>query len=230
MQVKRTAISAIASASILAATAAAQTAPPAPAPQTTFRASVDVTSLDVTVIDDRGQPITNLTPADFAVRIDGSPRRVVTAEWVPLVTPASDKPVAPVPDGYSGNESSTGGRLIVIAVDERNIRFGGGMAIAKAANAFIDRLTPADRVAVAGFGVGSPATVFTADRERVKRVISRMVGQKQPGRMMDLGHNIALVEAQAIERGDQVTYTQVLNRECPPIALSPMALEVCRQQ
>ena len=228
--VKTTIISCIASASILAATVGAQTSPATQAPQTTFRASVDVTSLDVTVIDDRGKPITNLTPADFVVRIDGSQRKVVTAEWVPLVTPASDKPVAPVPDGYSSNEFSTGGRLIVIAVDERNIRFGGGMAIAKAANAFIDRLTPSDRIAVAGFGVGSPATVFTADRERVKRVISRMVGQKQSSRMLDLGHNIALVEAQAIERGDQVTYATVLNRECPPIALSPMALEVCRQQ
>jgi hypothetical protein len=104
------------------------------------------------------------------------------------------------------------------------------MAIAKAANLFVDRLSPADRVAVAGFGVGAPATVFTADRERVKRVIARMVGQKHPGRMLDLGHNIALVEAQAIERGDQVTYATVLNRECPPAGMSPMALEVCRQQ
>jgi VWFA-related protein len=221
------AVTCIAFALALAAPMMAQTSQTS---QTTFRASVDVTSLDVTVVDDRGKPIADLTPADFVVRIDGSARKVVTAEWVPLATPASEKPIAPVPEGYSSNESSTGGRLIVIAVDERNIRFGGGMAIARAANAFIDRLTPADRVAVAGFGIGAPATVFTADRERVKRVIARMVGQKQPGRMLDLGHNIALVEAQAIERGDQVTYATVLSRECPPVTLTPIALEVCRQQ
>jgi VWFA-related protein len=203
---------------------------PAQTPQTTFRASVDVTSLDVTVVDGSGKPIADLTPADFNVRIDGAQRKVMTAEWVPLTTPPADKAAAPLPEGYSSNETSSGGRLIVIAVDEPNIRTGGAMAIAKAANLFIDRLSPADRVAVAGFGIGAPATVFTADRERVKRVISRMVGQKHPGRMMDLGHNIALVEAQAIERGDQVTYSTVMNRECPPTALSGIALEVCRQQ
>jgi VWFA-related protein len=203
---------------------------PSQTPQTTFRASVDVTSLDVTVVDGNGKPITDLAPTDFNVRIDGSQRKVVTAEWVPLATPSSDKPAAPVPEGFSTNESSSGGRLIVIAVDEPNIRFGGAMAINKAASLFIDRLSPADRVAVAGFGIGAPATVFTADHERAKRVISRMVGQKHPGRVLDLGHNIALVEAQAIERGDPVTYGTVMNRECPPIAMSPPALEVCRQQ
>ena len=77
------------------------------------------------------------------------------------------------------------------------------MAINKAANAFIDRLAPSDRVAVAGFGTGAPATTFTADRARVKQALARMVGQKQAGRTVDVGHNIALVEAQAIERGDR---------------------------
>ena len=68
----------------------------------------------------------------------------------------------------------------MIAVDQPNIRFGGAMAIAKAANGFIDRLLPSDRVAVAGIGLGAPATSFTADRARVKQAIARMVGQKTP--------------------------------------------------
>ena len=225
-QVGKTFVSALASALILAAAPFAQTPQ---TPQTTFRASVDVTSLDVTVVDGSGKPVADLTPADFVVRIDGNPRQVVKAEWVSLTQPGSDRAPAPLPEGFSSNEFSTGGRLIVIAIDEPNIRFGGALAISRAANAFIDRLLPSDRIAVAGFGVGAPATVFTADRERVKRAIARMVGQKQ-ARMLDLGHNIALVEAQAIENGDQVTYATVMNRECPPLGMAPMALEVCRQQ
>ena len=114
------------------------------------------------------------------MRIDGNARRVVTAEWVSL-QPSGDAPppVPAPPDGFSTNEGSTGGRLIVLAIDQPNIRFGGALAIAKAANAFIDRLMPSDRVAVAGIGVGAPATVFTADRARIKQAISRMAGQKQ---------------------------------------------------
>jgi VWFA-related protein len=182
-----------------------------------FKSTVDVTSLDVTVVDDRGAPITTLTPADFNVRIDGNPRRVITAEWVALVKSGADAQPVTMPDGFSTNENSTAGRLIVIAVDEPNIRFGGAQAIAKAANAFVDRLSPSDRVAVAGFGTGAPATVFTSDRQRIKQAISRMVGQKQAGRLGDLGYNISTTEALAIDRGDTFTLSQVIGRECPVI-------------
>jgi hypothetical protein len=104
---------------------------------------------------------------------------VVTAEWVQL-TSGDEKPAVVVtpPEGYSTNENSIGGRLIVMAIDQPNIRFGGAMAIARAANAFVDRLQPADRIAVAGSGPGAPATPFTTDRARIKQTISRMVGQK----------------------------------------------------
>jgi VWFA-related protein len=210
--------------------AAATTYAQQPPPKPSFQSSVEVTSLDVTVVDDRGKPVPNLAPADFNVRVDGNPRRVVSAEWVPLSMPATDSKGPPPPDGYSTNESSTAGRLIVIAVDQPNIRFGGARAINQAANAFIDRLAPSDRVAVAGFGVGAPSTTFTADRERVKRAIGRMVGQKQAARTVDIGHSIALVEAQAIERGDRSTLESVQQRECSTAGNSPGAQEMCRGQ
>src|SRR5207302_8436852 len=62
---------------------------PAPPQPPRFQSSVDVTPVDVTVVDDRGQPVRDLAPADFVVRIDGNPRRVMTAEWVSLVTHAN---------------------------------------------------------------------------------------------------------------------------------------------
>ena len=55
---------------------------------------------------------------------------------------------------------------------------------------------------------------FTADRARIKQALARMVGQKQAGRTIDVGHNIALVEAQAIEKGDRGVLESVQNREC----------------
>src|SRR5262249_6681197 len=65
------------------------TQPPPSQEPPRFRSSVDVTSLDVTVVDDRGKPIDNLKPEDFIVRIEGSQRRVVSAEWVSLVSEAT---------------------------------------------------------------------------------------------------------------------------------------------
>jgi VWFA-related protein len=190
-----------------------------------FQSSVDVTSLDVTVVDDRGKPISSLTPADFVVKIDGNPRRVVTAEWVALSTEGGAAPAPPPPDGYSTNESATGGRLIVIAVDQPSIRFGGAMAIAKAANAFIDRLAPSDRVAVAGIGLGAPSTPFTQDRARVKQAISRMVGQKVPE--MRAVHSVSLSEALAAERGGSLDL--VFSRECAGLP-RPSDVEVCKME
>jgi VWFA-related protein len=203
-----------------AATAGAQTAQTAQPPQEPprFRSSVEVTSLDVTMVDDRGKPVAGLQPADFSVRIDGNARRILSAEWVSLVADKTAPPPPPPPDGYTTNENSTGGRLIVIAVDEPNIRFGGALAIARAANGFIDRLAPSDRVAVAGIGTGAPATPFTADRQRVKAAIGRMVGQKQAGKLGDLGHNIGLAEAMEVERGDLAVLQSIQERECQGLA------------
>ena len=204
-----------------------------PPPNPRFQTSVEVTSIDVAVVDDRGKPVASLTPADFNVRVDGNQRRVVTAEWVSLVTPESTAPAPPPPpEGYTSNENSSGGRLIVVAVDEPNIRFGGAMGIARAANAFIDRLSPSDRIAVASFGTGAPATVFTADRERVKRVIARMAGQKQASRGVDVGHNIGLTEAMSIYKGDRTTLEQVQNRECltNSAGSNVVQIEMCRTQ
>jgi VWFA-related protein len=199
-----------------------------------FQSSVEVTSVDVTVVDDRGKPIPSLTPADFSVRVDGNPRRVVNAEWVSMVAPATGAAPAATrpPDGFTSNENVTGGRLIVIAVDEPNIRFGGALGIARAANAFIDRLTASDRIAVASFGTSAPATSFTADRARVKQVIARMAGQKEAGRTGVTAHNIALTEAMAIENGDRMTIDAVQNRECVTMggAASLAQLELCRAE
>lgn len=215
-------------AALIAGTAGAQQQPPPPR----FQAKVEVTSVDVNVVDDTGKPIQNLTPSDFVVRIDGNPRRVITAEWVPLATPEKAGPGAAPPEGFSSNEASTGGRLIVIAVDEPNIRFGGAAGIARAANGFIDRLGPSDRVAIAGFGIGAPAAVFTADHARLKQVISRMTGQKRANSPGTITHSIALVEALAIDRGDRSTLETVQARECQagPGISGVLEVEACRFQ
>ena len=62
----------------------------------------------------------------------------------------------PVPEGYTSNENTGGGRLIVIAVDQAGIRFGGSTAMMSTLAGFIDKLLPSDRVAVVGFGPDGP--------------------------------------------------------------------------
>ena len=188
-----------------------------------FQASVEVTSVDVTVVDNGGRPVMNLQPGDFTVRVQGIARRVVSAEWVSLATPERSS-APPPPPGYSTNENATGGRLIVFLVDQPNIRFGGAVGIRAALNGFLDRLQPSDRVAAVGVGPGSPSTPFTADRERVKQVIARMVGQ---GAARNFGqYQIALSEAIAVQRGDAYELDNLIARECSDEPLGP-SLELC---
>ena len=131
--------------------------------------------------------------------------------------PPTDAGAARRPKATAATRASTGGRLIVIAVDEPNIRFGGAMAIARAANAFIDRLSPSDRIAVAGFGTARRRRCSPPIATRVKRVIARMVGQKQPGRMRRSGpqHRAGRGAGDRQRRPGDVL-EPVQNRECTP--------------
>jgi len=176
-----------------------------------FRSSVELTPMDVGVYDESGHPIQDLKPEDFVVRIDGNPRRVVNATWIPLEAPPG--PAAkPAPEGYTANDNATGGRLIVLVVDQPNIRFGGTRTIQRAANAFIDRLQSADRTAVIGIGPASPSIGFTADRARIKKAIAAMVGQHRDNGFHQ--HNIALSEALDVRKGMPGVLERVIEREC----------------
>lgn len=192
-----------------------------------FQASVDVASIDVNVVDDRGQPIMNLGPGDFVVRLDGAPRRVLSADWVRSATEVKAGAAAFVPEDYSSNDNTTGGRLIVLAVDQPNIRPGRTLTIATAVAAFLDSLMPSDRVAVVGFGTGARPTPFTGDRERLKQAFSRMAGEKRTDSFAT--SNVSSPESVAIARGDRMTLDMVVNRECTG-AGSSRALDPCRAQ
>src|SRR5262245_2169157 len=178
----------------------------APAGQTarpqapTFRSGVALTTLDVTVVDSNGRPVTGLTPADFTVRVDGRARRVVRAEWIALARPTASTPRPAPPENYSTNEGSTGGRLILIAVDQPNLRVDGATGIRATVDAFLDRLEPEDRVAAVALG-GGPSTPFTTNRATVKDAISHMSGEMRL--ISDIGtYSLSATEALDIAEGN----------------------------
>src|ERR1700704_5057535 len=126
---------------------------PQPTPPV-FRSGVEALPIDVTVVNGRGEPVRDLIASDFAVRLDGKPRRVLSAQWIASATDAKRPAAALLPDGYVSNEQAAGGRLIVLVIDQPNIGFGEMRPLRDAIEAFIDRLSGADRVAIVGFGTG----------------------------------------------------------------------------
>jgi VWFA-related protein len=167
-----------------------------------FRAGVDVVPIDVTVVDQQGRTVPDLGPQDFKISIEGSVRRVLSAEWIPL-TSSQPRPEAPQVPGYTSNDQETGGRLIVLAIDQANIRFGGGRALVDTIHHFLDHLSSSDRIALVALGRGTSSIPFTADRDRIKKAVAGMNGQLRPPTTTPMFRlSLSLSAAVAITRGD----------------------------
>src|SRR6185503_2087221 len=116
------------------AAVAAQERPPSQPSQTSepiqgpsFRTGIDLVAVDVSVVDRNGKPVDDLLPPDFVVKIDGSTRRVVSADLVKVDVEYGRKPrvdKAESPSLFTSNLTPPTGRRIVIAIDQ--VRIGPG--------------------------------------------------------------------------------------------------------
>ncbi len=201
--------------------------PPAPPDQTarpTFRAATELIAIDATVVDSRGEPISDLTPEDFTLTIDGTPRRVVSAQFIKQDPPGPPPTLAGRKLPFSTNEGAVGGRLVLIVFDLEGIGVGGGRGASNAASEFMNQLAPGDRVGVLAFPNGANID-FTTDRERVRQTLSKVVGRGSF--FMDGIYNVGLSEAFDIDRGDPSAFERVVARECAN-ETTPQGIEICR--
>lgn len=198
---------------------------PAPDQQATFRAATDVVAVDVGVIDRSGRPVRDLTIDEFAITVDGRPRRLRSAEYVALRRLEDDtRPTTPRP--FSTNLGTAPGRLIMLVVDQSNIRRGAGREALASAREFVAGLNDEDRVALQLIPGAGPLVEFTSNHVRVMQMLDSVVGQaveaEQSGR-------VGIAEAVAIaERDDESTWQEVLERECAGDH-DAASLEQCRQ-
>lgn len=195
--------------------------PPTPAPAApaviqgpTFKSGVDLIRLDVTVVEKDGNPIADLNSEDFEVKVDGKVRPVVTSRFLSLaprvMDVASGTSLASTRD-YSGNDSGVNGRLLVLAVDHESLPLGAGRPLMLAASELLNRLAPADKVALVMVPQPGQRIEFTNDIEDVKRGLSRITGRRQ-SRFRTV--RVSFDEAQAVERNEQRVIAALMEREC----------------
>ena len=203
----------------------AQTPEPVQGP--TFRTGVDLVAIDVAVVDRNGRPVEDLRAPDFAVKIDGEVRRVVSAELIKVDVEAAKRQVADKSETfYTSNLTPPNGRQIVLAVDQINIRPGSLRPIMAAAQRFLDRLSPLDQIAFITYPEPGPRVSFTNDKLRLKLAMQGLIGN-QP-RTTAGQYNIGVSEAIAIEeKRDQLTLAAVMNRECR--STDPMQRAQCER-
>jgi VWFA-related protein len=166
------------------------------------------------VVDRNGRPVEDLRAADFAVKIDGEVRRVVSAELVKVDVAAAKKQVADKSETfYTSNLTPINGRQIVIAVDQVNIRPGTLRPVMDAASRFLDQLSPLDQVAFFSYPEPGPRVAFTNDKLRLRLAMQGLIGQQ--ARAAAGQYNIGVAEAVAIDqRRDQIMLAEVVAREC----------------
>ncbi len=178
-----------------------------------FRSAVDVVTIDATVVDRQGSPVPGLGPADFRLEVDGAPRRIASVQFVSLGGPR--RPAAAAPTGQtdaSTNEFLNDGRLVMVAVDQANIRRLEGRAAVRAAGEFLDALPASDRVAVASVNYAGDLS-FSTDRARARRQLEQLSGESDMT-LAPLTFNVGLAEALAIADGGKVRLDQAVKREC----------------
>lgn len=194
-------------------------ASPPQAQQPIFRAGVELVTVDVTALDNNtGRQVIDLTVKDFEVEIDGDRRQVTSAEYVRLVDPlrvigAPHKVVVPDETFSSSNaKGAPSGRLILILVDQGNIRVGSARSVMNSAKKFVDTLTPEDRVAVVAIPGPGELVDFTTNHDRVRESLLRIVGQAGALRTR---FNLSVTESMALYmRSDAQLALEVILREC----------------
>lgn len=139
--------------------------------------------LDAFVTDASGNPIPDLRPGDFRIRIGGREAAIESVEWI-------DATAEPDSARFDGHELEPKGRRIVVffQTDFARARIGGQMAIRSHAIDFLRGLTPRDRVAVVSFDSHLRLRQdFTSDLQKLERAIDesmRIGGAEDPGSKM----------------------------------------------
>src|SRR6478736_6533285 len=175
------------------------TAPSDKQAQPVFRAGVELVSIDVTALD-------------------GDKRQVATVEYVKSVDPlrvVGTPARVVVPDETFSSSNAKGaprGRLIMLLIDQGNIRTGAARSSMNSAKKFVDTLTPEDRVAVIAVPGPGEMIDFTNDHDKVREALLRIVGS---GDELKSRFNISITESMALYmHSNQQLADEVIAREC----------------
>lgn len=194
--------------------------------QATFRSAVDLVAVDVSIVDDNGKPVDDLRPEEFALKVDGRPRKLSSAQFISLRRTRDD--ADPERTAYSTNQNARPGRRILIVVDEANIHQGTGRNVMKAASDFIDGLNPTDRVSLEFIPGTGPLVGFTSNHRLVKQLLNNGVGKMIEA---SASSKIGLSEAMVLMRDGQNSkvWADVIDRECLGLESVASSYVNCKQ-
>lgn len=162
---------------------AQQTPPASPKPQTTFRTAVDAVTIDAIVTDKQGNPVTDLTAADFEIKENNKVQAIETFKRIDLsgnrfdVDPSKAAPILSM-ESMEREAARDDVRLVTIFLDDYHTRKGNAMATRDKVAKFVRELDPRDLVAVMYPLTPTMAITFSRDHDGIARAIEKFQGRK----------------------------------------------------
>ena len=193
-----------------------------------FESDVDLVAVDAYAVDSSGEPVRDLAPADFTVKVDGKRREVVSARFIETAAR-----VAPPPDVAAGSVPApppaapvapTEGRTLVIVIDRGELAAGGAHNAVQAASHFIEELGAADRAALFSIPSG-PRMDFTPDRKALLAALAKVGPAKQP-----FVSEFTIDLAEAFTHVQWPSRSNLINRECAQYSRWPGGVFQCGQR
>jgi VWFA-related protein len=172
-------------------------ADPVPPPDTDFGEEITValSTVTVRVVDALGQPIPDLRPEDFRVRVGKREIPVAAVDWFSSETERPvPAPLAGEPEPIQAPRSP--GQLVVFFVqtDLNPTRISGQLRLRPYTREMLDRLHPEDRVAVLSYDSHLKLWLdFTRDRDAVYAALDRAMLWSEEGEPEAAAGEVSLV-------------------------------------
>jgi VWFA-related protein len=174
-----------------------------------FRGGVDSVMVDVIVTDNTGNPVTDLTAADFEVREAGDLQTVETFRLVETQGPIDAPPARDILsfDDHRRETSREENRLFVLFLDDYHVRRGNDMVVREQLAEFLTGLSDRDLVAVANPLSVMAGLTFSRNHLATASIVREFRGRKfdyTPLNAIEARYQTLGPEAQEQFRNDMV--------------------------
>ena len=166
---------------------AAQTPPPVTTPvgpdgQPIFRAGINTVRVDVIVSDRQGNPVTDLTLADFEISEDGKPQKAETFRLVKIDTEVAPSYTQRTIRSRNDEETAANdenSRIFAFLLDDYHVTRDNSMVMRKPVIDFItNQLSPNDLAAVMYPLTPVDAAVLTRNHQGIINAVEKFEGRK----------------------------------------------------
>ena len=153
-----------------------------PAQSPPLKSGISLVSLDFLVIGRDGQPVPDLKAEEVSLKLGGRARPLTAINLVDVAGSAQPAAVSPLPPPFGTNVQTRESRAFVLVVDNDSFRVGTERPLREAADTFLDKLAPTNRIALVTMPYGGTRVSLTTEQEAVRASLASWSARPQPTR------------------------------------------------